>query len=87
MLLQDRMSNNSKEFGALSLPMKKLAGNNGGATSYRVYKNAKEFDIVPAETVTEAIEKSGIPVPFKIDRVMATNANIIESGALESVSR
>lgn len=68
-------------FENLSLPQRGIS--NGITGGYRVYKNADDFVDVEASLVSEAIEKSGIISPYKIERIGVRIKNIIEPSALK----
>ncbi|MDX1949254.1 MAG: hypothetical protein SFT90_01990 [Rickettsiales bacterium] len=38
-------------------------------SGYKIFKTEKDFELVEAETALEALEKSGISTPVKIERI------------------
>ncbi|MFN7095879.1 MAG: hypothetical protein ACK4M7_10990 [Burkholderiales bacterium] len=61
------MSNN-KNF--TPLPMSIIGRACKNDKHYRVYKDTKEFVLVEADMAYEAIEKSGIAQPYKVEHVL-----------------
>ncbi len=70
--------NNNKAFS--DLPMKAKNIRPEAQCGYKIYKNREEFVVVEAEIATEAIEKSGIEKPFKVEKLGITEKNILIEG-------
>lgn len=72
-----------KEFLPLKIPQKRIAIDGAAdVQAYKVYSSDLDFEIVEAETVTEAIDKSGIEKPFRVAKVSSASLNILEKGEL-----
>lgn len=56
----------TEPFEALPMPRKDIPQPASG--SYKVYKNAKEFVVVEAGSALEALQVSGVPLAYKIER-------------------
>ena len=54
------------EFEDFAIPKWKIAMKNAAGKAYRVFKNEKEFETIEAESVNEAITKSGFKKVFKV---------------------
>jgi len=78
------MSENNKIFGPLKLPTKILASNI--ASGYRVFAADGTFVDAEAQTVIEAIEKSGIAQPMKVQRLGLATSNVMQSSELTEES-
>lgn len=85
MFVNDPMTAGFKEFNPLMLPRKRLSVSSDAGAGYRVYKNTMEFEVVSATTVSDAIEKSGIQNPYKVQRICANVQTIIDSKELQSL--
>jgi hypothetical protein len=55
----------SNKFNEIFLKAKTISEKS--QNGYRVYTDKDNFQMIPAQTVAEAIEKSGIKSPFKIE--------------------
>lgn len=49
---------------------------------YKVYKNSSEFVNVEAETASEAIEKSGVTNPYKLEKLGIVNKSLFSEAEL-----
>ena len=66
----------TNEFSPLQVERQTLIGD--GRAAYRVYKNAKEFILVEANTALEAFRGSGIDNPLKIEREMRFRDRLLD---------
>jgi predicted transcriptional regulator len=73
-----------KTFKPLKIPTKQAYA--AGQKGYRVYRAGGGFVDVQAETVAEAIAKSGISEPQKLERLGITRPNIYQAAELASIS-
>lgn len=53
-----------------------------GRQGYRVYKNHTEFVEIEALLASEAVEKSGITAPYKVERIGMVSASILDGTML-----
>lgn len=74
-----------KEFEEISIPKWKLAIHNTAAKAYRVFKSAEEFDMVEAESASEAFAKSGLEDVYKIEFGAGEIRGNIDQSMLEEV--
>jgi hypothetical protein len=73
---------NYRSFKNLFLPII-YKFNYGKKTSlYKVFKNSNEFKEIEAFLVLDAIEKSGVNLPIKIENLSSRKFNIIEKEKL-----
>jgi len=75
----------SKEFEDISIPEWKLSLADATAKVYRVFKNAKEFEMVEAENATEAISKCGTQAIFMVKFGSMDNINIYQQSMLRKM--
>ncbi len=73
-----------KEFGELKYPKRGFKEKNE-ATTYRIYKNKKDFILVEANTALEAIRKSEITTPFKVVKYSKLNETAIPTSVLDEL--
>lgn len=72
-----------KRFVQLQVPKKAPAAERIG---YRVYRGKDDFVEVEATGIAEAIEKSGIKEPVKLERIGITTVSIYRAGELSHLS-
>lgn len=72
----------NREFEDISIPKWKVAMSNAAIKVYRVFKNAKEFETIEAESVNEAISKSGLTKVFMVKSGARDTTTTINSGLL-----
>lgn len=72
-----------KRFVQLQVPKKTPQAVRQG---YRVYSGKEEFVEVEAATIGEAIEKSGVKEPLKLERMGIASITIYREGELEHLS-
>lgn len=70
------------EFRPLELPEKPAPMRGSG---YRVYTSRDEFIVVSAVSAREAIEKSGVPRPYKVELAGVNFKHIIDLSDVEVV--
>lgn len=71
-------------FQPLFLPRKRFP--EGTALRYRVYESPGDFLMVDAATVAEALERSGIKHPLKVERVIEGSRILYDAMELEAIS-
>lgn len=71
-----------KEFGDLHIPSKSVADKTM-SLKYRVYSNSEQFIIVEANSALEAIRKSGVSSPVKIDKEMYYHQHFVNQDFLD----
>lgn len=73
-----------KSFMPLVIPTKEPKNNHNGW--YRVYKNEKEFVEIDAFSLSDAMEKSGVESPHKIQRIVEGTHTVFAPGTLKKTS-
>ncbi|PIR31918.1 MAG: hypothetical protein COV36_06230 [Alphaproteobacteria bacterium CG11_big_fil_rev_8_21_14_0_20_44_7] len=72
----------NKEFEAISIPKWKLALQNTASKVYRVFKSPEEFEMIEADSASEAVQKSGIKDVYKVLFGEMDNVGVIDQSML-----
>lgn len=62
-------NNDAPVFSPLVLPKKRVSVGGAIVAGYRVFSSATESEVVEAQTVVEALEKSTIKQPVKVEKI------------------
>ena len=73
-----------QSFNSLDIPIMSYVNNK--ENTYLIYSDAKNFVSIEANSANEAIEKSGINIPFMIKHESNENKNIMSRDELTKTS-
>ena len=70
-------------FAPLTMPQRNWA--DGDPTRYRIYKTPEDFDLIEAETASQAIGLSGTEQPFKVQRFIQGHQLMVKEDTMSDV--